>query len=263
MDFWQIFLNGGGALIGVIGLILTLILYRASRIGPRPVFQCRALRIIEKDEKALRDKLEILFEGKSIPRLTETYIIFWNSGKAILDGEGIASDDPLRLKFSENAEVLRVRVLKVTRTANKFIAEINSSSQNEVIYSFDYLDPGDGATIEILHTAQERYPKVQGTIRGVPKGVLDWGLIPPYRSSALKKEIFSSIFPLFFGIFLIVSGPSFFPPLVKWVMVGLGIFLVLSSSLLLLGNLLFGRRRFPKVLATEDIEGLAAINIEK
>jgi len=226
------------------------------------------LRIIEKDEKALRDKLEILFEGKSITRLTATYIIFWNAGKATLYGKDITFADPLRLKFSENTEVLRVRVLKVSRTTNEFIAKINSSSQNEVIFSFDYLDPGDGATIEILHTARERYPKVQGTIRSIPKGVLDWGLIPPYRSSTFKVEIFFYIVFLLLGVFLIASGLSasglsFFPPLVKWMIIGIGIYIVLSTSISILRNLLFGRRRYPKVLAIEDIEDLATVNIEK
>jgi uncharacterized membrane protein len=35
-----------GSLIGIIGLIIAYLLYRASRIGPRPAYQSRAIRLI-------------------------------------------------------------------------------------------------------------------------------------------------------------------------------------------------------------------------
>ena len=45
--------------------------------------------------------------------------------------------------------------------------------------AFDYLDPGDGAVIEVLHTDSKRFPEISGTIKGVPKGCLDWGRLRP------------------------------------------------------------------------------------
>jgi hypothetical protein len=52
---------------------------------------------------------------------------------------------------------------------------IDDNSQNRVILNFDYLDPQDGAVVELLHTDSVRDPFVKGTIRGVPKGMLDRG----------------------------------------------------------------------------------------
>ncbi|MCZ7385872.1 MAG: hypothetical protein O8C63_14165 [Candidatus Methanoperedens sp.] len=180
MEFLTDFFNQGwvGSVIGITGLVIAFILYRASRIGPRPVYQLRALRLIGKEEQALPEEVEILFRGRSVPRLTKTHIILWNSGKAMLDGKNIVPDDPLRFEFRKGAQVLRSNVLKVTRESNKFTAMINSDSPNNVICNFDYLDAGDGAVIELLHTNEGRYPKIRGTIRGVPKGILNWGDIP-------------------------------------------------------------------------------------
>lgn len=43
------------------------------------------------------------------------------------------------------------------------------------VFTFDFLDPNDGAALEILHTSEKKNPKVLGTIRGVPKGIVSWG----------------------------------------------------------------------------------------
>ena len=71
------FLSQGwvGSLIGIIGIVIGYILYRASLIGPRPVFQYRSLNLIEKEKQALPSDVEIFFRGKKVSRLTKTYIL--------------------------------------------------------------------------------------------------------------------------------------------------------------------------------------------
>jgi hypothetical protein len=179
-----------GILVGVLaGFLIAFLFYRASRIGPRPSYQLKALRLIAKDERALPEEVEILFKGMSVPQLTKTHVIFWNSGKALLDGKQIVESDPLRLEFDKAARVLRARIAKATRDTNKSEVKINDKSPNEVVCHFDYLDVGDGVVIELLHTAEERYPKVQGTIRGVPKGILNWGYISTSRITRGTRRI--------------------------------------------------------------------------
>lgn len=48
-------------LIGLIGLIITFFLYRASRIGPRPVYQYQALRLIGRAEHTLPEEVTVLY----------------------------------------------------------------------------------------------------------------------------------------------------------------------------------------------------------
>lgn len=261
MEALKAFFSQGwvGALLGILaGLLIALFFYRASRIGPRPSYQLKALRLIAKDERALPEEVEILFKGMSVPRLTKTHIIFWNSGKAMLDGKQIVDVDPLRLEFSKDAQVLRARIAKVTRETNKFKVKINDKSPNEVVCRFDYLDVGDGAVIELLHTDEERYPKVEGTIRGVPKGILNWG---HFRTSRRPPRIIRiTLFTmLIVGVAMIVFGllSLSFPkpsasaePSPVWAPVILGL-VYISFPLFVLW---ITRRRFPKSLTIEDIE---------
>jgi hypothetical protein len=89
----------------------------------------------------------------------------------------------VRCELSPDALALEVWIIKHTRDANKFTAMIDGNSQNRVILSFDYLDPKDGAVVEVLHTDSVRDPVVKGTIRGVPKGIFDRGSPPTARGT--------------------------------------------------------------------------------
>lgn len=242
------------ALIGIITFIIGCLLYRASRIGPRPVYQFGALRLIGKEEQELPGEVKVLFSNRAVPRLTKTHLILWNSGKATLEGENIVVDDPLRLEFSKGAQVVKVHFPKITRKANNFTARINPDSPNQVICNFDYLDVRDGVVIELLHTDKERYPKVQGSIRGIPKGILNWGRIsPPLRISKEIPEIIMIILGFLFILILVsdskrrISSDNFLDFLAVIGFAGLFSFI--------LRNWLRGiTRRFPKCLIMEDFE---------
>ena len=257
-----------GIIIGIIGVTISFFLHKASQIGPRLVYQVHALRLIEKERKVLSEEVDIRFKDKSVSRLTKTYIVLWNSGKAMISGENIVEDDPLRLEISENAEVLQARTLKVTREANKFTVKIKPRSPNEVICNFDYLDPGDGAVIELLHTDEKLYPEVQGTIRGLPRGVLNWGRIFPSGSRFYLfsfKNYRTALFSmLFIGVIMLTGGTvEFLYPhqqslfadpfnrwISRWFFMIFGLIYTFFPSLALWAT----RRRFPKSLAIKDIE---------
>lgn len=246
-----------GSLIGIIGLLVGYLFYRASGIGPRPVYQLRALRLIGKEEDTLPEEVEILFRGKTVPRLTKTHVILWNSGKGTLHGRDIVQTDPLRLEFSKGTQVLKPRLLKVTRAANKFKVMINPNSPNELLCSFDYLDREDGATIELLHTDKERYPKVQGAVRGIPKGALNWGRVPPSPT-----PFFLFVVILIAGAVVVVAGALVLRAIFRMSGAPLPrqlLTIVLTAGFAYATGIIFQswptRRRFPKSLTIEDIEG--------
>ena len=199
----------------IIGIIVALAIYRASEIGARPVYSRRSFRVIGFNKDEFLQDVEILYHGKRIDRLTRTRLIFWNSGKRIIRGSDIVAEDAVRCELSLGALALEVRVIKHTRDANKFMARIDDNSQNRVLLNFDYLDPKDGAVVEILHTDSVRDPAVKGTIRGVPKGMLDWGsrstLDSPFPlmfrlPNALKLGKVMAVVFLIFGSVVIIFG---------------------------------------------------------
>lgn len=250
MDSIKQILNYGwvGSLISFIGLIAAILIYRASRIGPRPVFQIWSLPLLNNDNQALPLEVSILFKGSSVNRLTRTQIIFWNSGYGLLNGIDMIKEDPLCFLFDVSGIILNAVVSKMTLLTNKFKVEVNPERPNELLCSFDYLNSGDGAIIEVLHTAQEEYVKCRGTFRGVPKGVRNWGgLNPPIDAMKKHREIYSERSIII--IIIIISAILLFSTIYiqRW-MVRLP--LILLGSVFLIGCLLpwIDRRRIPPSL---------------
>jgi hypothetical protein len=264
-------LNPGwvSSLIGLVSFVAALWIYRASRIGVRPVYQRKALRLIGQDDDLLPDDVEIRFAGRGVERLTKTFVVFWNSGAVTLRGSDVVDRDPLRCDFSEGTEVLAVRIVKASRTINDFTASMDPKLHSRVHIAFDYLDPGDGATFEILHTDTKTYPDIHGTIRGVPAGVADWGRVGPptvprfpFPFTRTRSILFATIA---FGVTSVVSG-LFLPAEMLWIVflpaspddparlrfliVGLGVVYSALPIYLLWST----RRRFPRDLVTDELD---------
>jgi len=172
------FLNDSiwGSIFGLLGFIvgvLGLILFIKSRVRAKPTCYMEFLRLIGEEPQALPKEIKIVFNDAPVPRVSLVTAYFWNDGRETLYGRQIVEDDPLRFEFAVPSEVLKAHVVSCTREVNKFRVETASGFEppNLVKIYFDYLDPGDGARIEIHHTSKEQYPKLQGSLRAIPKGV--------------------------------------------------------------------------------------------
>lgn len=229
-----------GSLISFAGLIAALILYRASRIGGRPVYQVRVLRLLSRMQQELPIEIEVFYKGSSVTRLTRVQIAFWNSGNSIIRGADIVADDPLRFVFDADGVALTSVVEKSTRCTNKFQVKISADRPNEVLCAFDYLDPGDGAKIDVLHTGSRGSPECLGTIRGIPAGMRDWGrlggLSPPLDYMIRRMYRFFNIFMSLMGLFLVTLA---------YFVEGLPgrALLLIFGSIYLIGSLLDWRQR--------------------
>ena len=194
-----------GSVIGLIGLVYA----RDAKIGARLMCQVKTLRLIGKEEQELPKEVEIHFRNQSVSQLSLTSVYFWNAGKAMIKGDQVVEDDPPALLFDPAAEILKARVAAFTRAANKISIEVPSHSKNRAILSFDFLDPGDGVRIEILHTSKQRFPAISGTVRGIPKGILSLQSTgSPLQSVAtrlLRHWALDRIY-IAFGLFAIIIG---------------------------------------------------------
>ena len=271
-------LNPGwvGSLISLSGLIAALILYRASQIGARPVYQRRALRVIGKEAEVFPEDIDILFKGASVPRLAVAHIVFWNSGNASIRASDIVDSDPIRCRVEADSKLLRVRVLKETRSTIRFQVLAHPTAPNEALLSFDYLDPGDGAVVEVLHTAQRRFPEIVGTLRGVPRGVLDWGHLRlaggrsgpallrgegfPFPALVLRRRVLFVLLAVAMATVAaaLLAPDSFFrpPQEADHTLVNRVVFTVVGTVYALPPLILLwrGRRRFPGALLVEDLK---------
>ena len=119
------------------------------------------------------DEIEVLYQGVPVPKITASTIWIYNLGNTTVRGADIVPSDPLRFQFPGN--VLNVSVSKATRDVIGFSACI-SAEPNTVHWTFEFLDPDDGAILKVLHDGDTETPKGAGTIIGLPNGLGHWPL---------------------------------------------------------------------------------------
>jgi hypothetical protein len=171
--------NWLGVLIGIIGgaiitYVVAKIFHDRAKAESRLAYQYDSYTLLG-IKKDLPD-IQISFRGRSVPRITKSFVVVWNDGSTTLDGKQIVEDDPLRIVVSEGSEILDVATLKASRDAIKFSTVVSPKIPNEIRCNFEWLDPEDGALIQILHCGESKLG-FAGIIRGLPKGLNYEGVI--------------------------------------------------------------------------------------
>lgn len=191
--------NWIGALIGLIGIIISVIVsfyfYRKAQVKAMPSYQTRTTQIIDTEENIDVDNVEVMYKGQKVNILAKTHLIFWNDGNQTLDGCNIVKSERLRIVYgSDSGQILLANVIKSTRDVNKLHVKVTDDSSSVTI-DFDFLDPGDGALIEILHTFKKSKITIEGVIKGIPEGVKYCGMALDIFERSSKKDRLSN--PLF------------------------------------------------------------------
>ncbi|MDP3120927.1 MAG: hypothetical protein Q8N01_10965 [Sulfuricurvum sp.] len=248
-----------GTIIGIIGIFSPKIFKNRAK----PVFQKASLRLIGSEEDSLPENVEILFDGKRVNKLTRTNLIIWNDGNEVLRGDDIVEKDPLLILF-DDGEILSYEVIKSNNLANSFDISRNGDSLLSLKFTFDYLNPKDGVCLGIIHTSQERFPQIIGSIKGVKKGFTDYGRVPFQTYIPLNIPFLKKINPSIFLTLVVILGvfSMYFGTLSeserKAALLfpfesskGESIMLIVSGAIYAIGGLLMvraRRRKYPKEL---------------
>jgi hypothetical protein len=185
MDALRDFLNQNwiGTLIGLCGTIIGIVLAFAFAPRPRLAAQVNTLELVGPNA-VLPHEIEFFFQGKKVPQVTLSKIAVWNIGNKTIQGHQIVNSDPVRIVISEGS-VLETVILHRTRAVNDFACVLRSGSDNQIECRFDYLDVGDGALIQVIHTGNDKVD-VLGSLREIPKGIRIVG--NPYHEKSRKKD---------------------------------------------------------------------------
>ncbi|MEV4079107.1 hypothetical protein AB0J43_02285 [Nonomuraea fuscirosea] len=172
-----------GLLVGIAGLGLSIVLYMRGRKKPIPKYHTEEIRLIRGTDQLLPKNVVISYDDEPVDSLTKTIVTFWNGGRQTLGSELIASSDPLLLSLQEDQGViLRTRILKASRLVNRLSVE--SVDSRTARLDFEFLDPGDGVAVEILHTGRSSSVIFSGTIKGLSGGPVEVTSAEfPFRSS--------------------------------------------------------------------------------
>jgi hypothetical protein len=158
-----------GPLIGLTGLSLAIYYHMQSIQERIPTYYVSPQRAsIVNETGPAPSELQVLHNGvlvraSSIVALT---VYFWNDGKMPIRKTDIL--EPLFINLPVNTEILEARILKVSRPVVKFEkSEISAEAKNALPISFDILEKGDGAAIQITYAGQPDAPlEMSGVIVG-------------------------------------------------------------------------------------------------
>lgn len=253
-----------GSLIGLAGLAAAVVTYFLTRQRSLLAYRYAGERLLGLSGDGLPPDITVQYRGQAIPRLTRTLVVFWNAGEKTIPGEDVVSSDPLRVKIEDDGSVLAVTVLKVSREACQFQVTSSPATPQHVDLAFAYLDAGDGAVIEILHTSESRVADFLGTVRGLPQGLRSFGRIAALGRMRRSFPLPGSPRGLGVAVTLVGAvavGAAVFVPWeavrtsstdvpVRWVVAAAGgLYFLLGVALVLLT-----RRRYPKGLHVEELE---------
>ena len=152
-------------------------LWRSQASGIIAV-QSHDVPMIGGGEAVFPDEVEVRYQGTSVPRLTSSNVWIWNAGQKAVRSSDLTRHDPLQLHYS--GEILNVRCRRVSHDATLIRADPEASAADgepskTIHLSFSFLNAGDGAVFEVLHSGSAEAPKCTGTIVGLRKGPQYWG----------------------------------------------------------------------------------------
>ena len=248
-----------GTAVGiVIGVIATVAVAYVFKSRPRLAAKANTSELVGPNS-ALPTEIAFLFRGVPVPKVTLSKVAIWNSGNTTLKGDQIVASDPLRIVVSEGGSILETTIPARTRKANDVVCGLRADTTNELECRFDFLDPGDGVVIQLIHTGTDSV-RVVGTFRGIPQGVQVVGtprtptpLQPTETSRGVAKTVAAGVFLL--GIVLpILKGAGGLKPTERWSTIALasGLLILLSA-----GALFLSRYMPPERLSTQIGSGEA------
>ena len=193
-----------GPIVGMASIALALFLYWRSRISGIITCQSRDVSMIGGSNAVFPSEVEVRYRGTLVPRIISSTVWVWNAGKKTVRGTDIVAKDPLQLSFS--GEVLNVRIRKMSREVVQIKADISEEVNSKVRCGFEFLDPGDGDVLEVLHTGSDKTPECTGTIIGLPKGPQYlghvWNAYAPFKWEGRARKTLPVRVALFVGIAL-------------------------------------------------------------
>jgi hypothetical protein len=162
-------------LIGVAASAFFFWLGMRVRSKSQMAYQLHDFIVIGQPNVTNLGEIKILFNNLTVPRIVVTQLAVWNTGNTVVRGQEIVESDPITIHFEDGATILDAQRVTATQEVNDFRIRVCEHDRSRAFLEFNYLNSRDGAKFQIIHTGGKGKAKVTGSIRGIAKGVEDWG----------------------------------------------------------------------------------------
>jgi hypothetical protein len=163
---WQNVLTVAGLVVGILGLIGLYFGYKGWK-RKKLTYLIRSNNYLSGLEHAVPD-VEVKFAGYGSPikALTITKIGFWNGGNDTIKKQEIVKGDPLAIRAKEGVVILATTIVAAVNQLNMVECTV-TRDRSQADITFDYLDPNQGAIVQVFHTVtSDNDLKLVGTIMG-------------------------------------------------------------------------------------------------
>jgi hypothetical protein len=158
-----------GVVLGVLGIVAAIGAAWWFGRGSRVVTQVSGTTLISAPDN---DHIKVLYDHHQVRRVTQSFIWLWREGRGTVRGTDVVLADPVTINVPKGIRILNVSVAAQTNDTNNVKVVADSLDETRAVVTFDYLDPRQGAVIEVLHTGERPgETTLSGTIMGVPKGI--------------------------------------------------------------------------------------------
>jgi len=164
----------------------------------------------------LPDNVTIAYDDHPVTDVARTSIAVWNSGNTTIVNDQIVEDHPPHIHFTGKGSILNAKVTHSSRDSSKVRLGASSASPEGTAlwFSFDYLEPNEGAVFEVLHTPFKNV-YLECPLRGMktsPERITEsrpglpierTGPVPvPFLSSSTKAHIARSMLSMVSAVFI-------------------------------------------------------------
>jgi len=195
-----------GYFIGLLGILATIISVVVIRERKEPVYSVSPTSLVAKTVPE-EERLKIYWDSTEIQSVSLVKIAIWNKGRRTIDQSDFIK--PLRIKPSENVNILATETLRTSRSTLEFIRKIEEDEDSIesvviLVEGNEVLEHGDGGIFHILYSGSEDCEwQLDTRIKGVQE-------IPKISSEKLEfKPNWSNIIAfIFFIVFIICRFTS-------------------------------------------------------
>lgn len=205
--------------IGLLSILLAVTFYFKSKRTKIISYAKRSYRIITNRFSNIEGVKVLLFD-KEVETVTSTRIAIWNGGSKTIYDTDVATLNPIIVSAIDNERIYKSTIIEVSNDSSNISMSEVQNQPNAWKLDFEYIDPGDGAVIEIIHNGTEESDfSIDGKLKGgklrksletkeedqnpVPVGP-GMATIPSFTPSFFKFAGYLSVF-FMSPIFLIVG----------------------------------------------------------
>lgn len=152
------------SLIGVVVTVIALIIQIRDK-KRKVICYIQNSNILLDNAISCIEGIKVFFYKEEVNTIAVTTIKIWNGGNVIIEMSDFYPEKNLKVTVPNTERILAANIVNQTEDTCK--AEITKVNNNEAVFTFYCLEPGQGATINLYHTnIDEDETKVAGRLKG-------------------------------------------------------------------------------------------------